>query len=505
MSTAESKRPPGAPRDALMEEAQVHALGKDLVGRLAMLLKTARIHSVHNAALQYSVKIFMDAANALWRHLGDFTLRGAVDSVFVNEQRIRAEVILWDNIVQLLRELELRGVGGITFSGVLYPVTVRTFLQVLLDNPVLASGDGARILNSLLNDKGVSAVQFLPRLSLVTDAQPLVEEHEAKALSAIRVYTELLVTWKAYLRVSETDVPEVIRGRILHAVQAAVDMLHEDAAWFLSTAVFRKKQDYVAVHSVNMAVLAMCIGHRIELGRKSLMNLGMASLYADAGMRRVGIGLDMDLSKASNAVRRGITDHPLESIKEILQTPALTRAQRDRVLVAYEHHIGRDGSGHPAPIRGKPKHLFSSIVSVADRYDELSSEFAGHEGLSPSQALEQMTREAERYDPRLLAIFIHMMGPFPLGTLVQLSTGEHAVVFRENPNPALRARPVVKIVSDENGDPVQPALFDLAERGADGDFLAMIVRAVPPAALPGIDVAQAMFSAGDEVAGRGSG
>lgn len=41
----------------LLQEAEVQALGKNLVSRLAMLFKTVRIHSAQNDALRYSVKI----------------------------------------------------------------------------------------------------------------------------------------------------------------------------------------------------------------------------------------------------------------------------------------------------------------------------------------------------------------------------------------------------------------------------------------------------------------
>ena len=71
----------------LLQEAQIQALGKNLVSRLAMLFKTVRIHSVQNEALRYSVKILVEAANALFTRLGDYTLRGDVDSVFVNDYR----------------------------------------------------------------------------------------------------------------------------------------------------------------------------------------------------------------------------------------------------------------------------------------------------------------------------------------------------------------------------------------------------------------------------------
>lgn len=489
------ERKPKDQQADLLQEARIHAMGKDLVSRLAMLFKTVRIHSVQNSALQYSVKIFVEAANTLYQNLGDYTLRGDVDSIFINDTRIRPEAILWDNIVHLLRELAARGVGGITFSGPLTPVAARKLLQVLLENAGMDIDEGAGILNEQLRSGGVAVVTFLPRMSLVTDAQPIVEEELAKAYRAIRAYTELLVTWKAYLGITDSEVPEIIRSRLLTAVQAAVDMLHDDPDWFVSSACFRQPDLYVVVHAVNTAMLSMAVGRRIELSRKALMNLGMAAMYASAGLRRFGVSRQMEVLPGGRAASMGIDAYPLDSVKEVLQTPALTRAQRDRILVAYEHRIGEDGSGFPPPIVGKRKHLFSSIVSICARFDDLTSDLPGQEAVNPSEAVGILTKEAQKHDPRLLAVFVHMLGPFPIGTVVELSTGEIAVVFRNNPDSRFQARPLVKIVADSAGATVSPALFDLTDGDAQGSFLAWIRRALPASALPeGLDAAQVVFA-----------
>ncbi len=481
-------------RANILEEAAVHALGKDLVSRLAMLMKTVRIHSVQNSALQYSVKIFNQAANSLYSHLGDFTLRGDVDAMFVEDVRIRAEPILWDNIVHLLKELGNRNVGGISFTGPVNPVVVRSFLGVLLDHTQLDGPQTAKTLNEALAAKGVTQIRFLPRMSLVTDATAILDEEEAHAKSAVRLYAELLVTMKAWMTVQEPEVPEILRGRLLQGVQNLVDLLHDAPEWVMSAAMYRDEKEYRVVHAVNMCILSIALGHRIDLPRKGLMNLGMAALYADSGMRRMGISLAAEVEPGSLAERHGVEEHPLHSVKEILQTPALTRAQRDRILVAYEHHTGRDGTGFPPRIKGKPKHLFSTIVSIADRYDALTSDQPDLSAQSPSQALETIAKEAGVHDSRLLSIFMHMMGPFPLGTVVELSTGETAVVFRQSIDQRFRHRPLVKIFRSADGTLVEPTVFDLTACTAHNDFLAHIKRVLPTPKLENMTMAQVLFA-----------
>lgn len=496
MATA-SRR--GKEHGSLEEEAKIHAIGKDLVSRLAMLFKTVRIHSVHNSALQYSVKIFVSAANDLYQHLGEFTLRGDVDSVFIGDLRIRPEAILWDNIVHLLSELGKRGIGGLTFNGVLLPVGARRLIEVLINNPRMDPDEGHKLLTEQLRQAGITTVAFLPRMTLVTDAQPIVDEQVARAIRSQRAFAELLVTWKAYLSSDEEPVPDIIRARVLTAVQASVDMLMDDPEWFLSATTFREPEMYVPLHAVNTAMLGMAVGERLELTRKALMNLAMAALYARSGLRRFGVLPSGELEPDGLAKQFGPGTYPLRSVKEVLQTPALTRAQRDRLVVAYEHAIYADGSGFPNPIQGKPKHLFSSIVTLCGRFVELTSERGDRRAVSPSEALEILTAEVRLYDGRVLAVFAHMLGPFPIGTLVELTTGEYAIVFRTNPDRRFHSRPLVKIVRDSIGRIVPPTLFDLTDDDEYGGYLASIRRALPPDALPEVQAVQAIYAQAGEL------
>ena len=479
-------------KDQLMEEAQIHALGKDLTSRFAMLLKTARIHSVQNSALQYSIKIFTDASNSLILHLGEFTLRGDVDSVFINDMRIRPETILWDNIVALMKAMSDRGLGGMKVVGPILPIQVRQMLDIFLSRASDGDGDGAPVINEHLGLAGIDVIRFLPRMSLVLEADKIGSHEEVAALAAVHAYTQLLATWKAYLSIAAYEVPEVIRNRLLHTVQDAVDMLHDDPEWFITSAAFRRETDLRAVHACNVCVLSLALGHRLEIGRKGLMNLGMAALYADAGLRRIPSHYHV-CALTGGVPAPELAAHPYESVKEVLHTPALTRAQRDRLMVAYEHHIGRTGQGYPPPLPGKGLHLFSAIVSMADRYVELTTELPGVPAMSQSRALEVLTQEEDRYDPRLLRIFIHMLGPFPVGSIVRLSTGETAVVFRHSADPRFRSRPLVKLVRSPRGDVVSATLFDLTACDDHGNFLAHIVDTMTPAE-SGVDVIRVLFS-----------
>jgi hypothetical protein len=64
-----------------------------------------------------------------------------------------------------------------------------------------------------------------------------------------------------------------------------------------------------------------------------------------------------------------------------------------------------------------------------------------------------------------------------VGTLVVLDTFELAIVHTVNPSTEFLARPIVRIVSDEHGHIAHPgALFDLADKNADGAYVRTIIK-----------------------------
>ncbi|MBI2237446.1 MAG: hypothetical protein HYU54_02845 [Actinobacteria bacterium] len=83
------------------------------------------------------------------------------------------------------------------------------------------------------------------------------------------------------------------------------------------------------------------------------------------------------------------------------------------------------------------------------------------------------------------------MGIFPVGSLVQLSTGEVAVVVRNHER--LLAHPIVRLVLDARGNPCDPEERDLSEHGPNDEFRWTVVRSIDPHEV-GIDMLSLLAS-----------
>ena len=84
-------------------------------------------------------------------------------------------------------------------------------------------------------------------------------------------------------------------------------------------------------------------------------------------------------------------------------------------------------------------------------------------------------------DPVIVKAFINLTGIYPVGTLVILDTFELGIVHAVNPVPEMLSRPIVRIISDEQGNLLHPGnLMDLAEANADGTFKRTIIKTENP-------------------------
>jgi HD-GYP domain-containing protein (c-di-GMP phosphodiesterase class II) len=152
-------------------------------------------------------------------------------------------------------------------------------------------------------------------------------------------------------------------------------------------------------------------------------------------------------------------------------------------VVAFEHHLRQDLSGYPENIGHRDLNLCTQIVTIADVYDALRSNRVYREGLPSERVRAIMTqKDSPAFNTKLLRRFINLVGLFPVGTLVRLSTDEVGVVTREHP--ADPFRPQVKLLLDGAGGRLEePMLVNTWEPDARGEFKCAVVEAVDPDAV----------------------
>lgn len=208
---------------------------------------------------------------------------------------------------------------------------------------------------------------------------------------------------------------------------------------------------YLLAHMVNVGVYSMYMAIQMELSSDEIRDVSIGGLLADIGMLSLPEQfwvLDRNLwKKEQNQLRQ----HPPAGHKMITECPGASPVW---ARIALEHHERLDGSGYPNGLKAEAIDIHSRIVQICDVYSAATADRAYRDAHFPDDAMRQIMGRPHLFDRSLVEIFCQMVGFFPEGYLVLLSSGEQAAVLKTNPKNVFR--PTVRLTKDKNGRPLPP-------------------------------------------------
>ncbi|HKJ00730.1 MAG TPA: HD domain-containing phosphohydrolase [bacterium] len=146
---------------------------------------------------------------------------------------------------------------------------------------------------------------------------------------------------------------------------------------------------------------------------------------------------------------------------EILTDLGMSKAT---INVAHYHHVKVDTSlpaSYPEQARWEDVLPITRLAAVVDVYQALIGKRSYKKNWVPGKAVEYLKglRDKE-FDPQMLDYFLRVIGLYPIGSLVRLSTGEKAFVVSIGDD--VLDRPVVAVVENAQGELLrQHPLIDL--------------------------------------------
>lgn len=187
-------------------------------------------------------------------------------------------------------------------------------------------------------------------------------------------------------------------------------------------------------HSVNVAILAVIIGIELEYNRAQLRNLALAALLHDIGLLFVADQVE--------------TVHPRLGSDYLRKSGKISSFIAETIL---QHHEHWDGHGYPRNLKGNEIHERARIIAVANVFDRLSA----NNQYPMEEVIEYlMAKSGTEFEPRIVRTFLDCVSFYPVGTLVELNTGEQGVVVHSNKG--FPTRPVVRVEKNMYGEAVVP-------------------------------------------------
>jgi HD-GYP domain-containing protein (c-di-GMP phosphodiesterase class II) len=257
----------------------------------------------------------------------------------------------------------------------------------------------------------------------------------------------------------EKDHNSVPLNETKRAASAMVDSILRSPDAFTWLSRVREKDEYTYAHAVRSAIWGILFGRHLGLNKLDLDVLAMGLLLKDLGKTRLPRHLleKKDRTRTEQEAYERFVDYGVEILRKM---PDI----KPRVTSVVKTHCERvNGSGFPEHLRGDRIPLLGKIAGIVTFYDEITNPRGQMHPLSPSKAVARLyeLRDVE-FQSDLVVEFIRAIGLYPTGTLVELNTGEVAVVVEQNFK--RRLKPRVMIVTDAYKRLLQePVFLDMAE------------------------------------------
>lgn len=385
---------------------------------------------------------------------------------------------------------------------------VGTFIRLPIswkDHPFMFSS--FKIKNTaqieLIKGLGLKDVFFDPDKSDVepvtsaNSAQPLPTEEELNALKAQmlsdksakideqkKLKRDLRKTEQQFERsvAMMRSMVSKVSSRPLNAVNEAKDLisnitnmlLHSDnlALHLMGDA---KNDEHIYHHSLNVAMLCMLMAKELGWSREEVETIGLGALFHDIGKLKVPSTILNKRIPLSTPEENFIKQHPLMSINFLKLADSFP--EEAKPLIA-NHHEYLDGSGYPQGLKADKLDKLSQLIAVVNEYDNLCNGTNQIKGKPPSVALGLLYKNYnKKLNTEFVGKLIKMLGIYPPGSIVELSSGQFAMVMSVNLQQLLFPNIVVydQLVPKE-----QAPIINLEHHNMS------IVRSLPAAALPKI-------------------
>ncbi|MDT8364496.1 MAG: DUF3391 domain-containing protein [Nitrosomonas sp.] len=258
-----------------------------------------------------------------------------------------------------------------------------------------------------------------------------------------------------------------------------------DALLLLSR--LKKTRHELYEKSVRSSVYMLALGRHLGLPREELSVLGMGGLLMDVGQTQLPAEIQKKTGALTVAEHELFKRHVTYGEASVATTPDISEAV---LAIVAQHHERENGRGYPRGLFANQLHPYSKMAAVIDSYEGLIEPVRDMPAFRPFAALRELkTNALGGLNSTLVEQFCHFVGVFPIGSLVELNTGEVAVVLAHNRTQ--RFRPKIMVILDAKKQPCEPPRqVDLRLRELSATGIEYEIKRDLPLGAFGVDVSR---------------
>ncbi|MGP8153457.1 MAG: HD-GYP domain-containing protein [Smithella sp.] len=328
------------------------------------------------------------------------------------------------SIAMLVEQFTSRDIGGIIFKpGIAIEEFVR--LAVLMNRePSALVADGGII--NVISRENISHINLHSVLLVDKKSGGAAKEEKRKAA---KLFLEAIVAIKEMVKNVHSGKTVNMR-RINTVVQNMVDNILANRDTLIALTNLKMHNEYTFAHCVNTSIFAISLAVHLSLEKTQIAALGVSAMLHDIGKVRIQPEIINKTGNLTDEESEALKRHPIEGALILSDIQAITKIA---MVTAFEHHQHGGVDGYPQIDGHVQQHPFSQIISIADAYEVLTARRVYYNvKMPPDQVISLLAKKRESdFNAVLVKAFINMIGIFPIGTLLNLSSGEVGLVAHQ--------------------------------------------------------------------------
>ena len=441
-------------------------LYEELLRRFASGVRAAQLYAADHPLLGKNVEGLLAALRSLHPHNPSIAIGIVGNQLVVADTPMPKASAGMAELIKRLREHEIE---RIAFDRGITPDEVTAFIHAIA---------------SLGNKGAAEQPPQFPHIHVGRiNADEKRDDGIGSDMAAIRqLYSNAVsvaqTVWESATVEGMPDVPAA-----LQTVEGLAEAVTQNRTALVALTAMRNYDNYTFTHMVNVSILTMGQARALGIEGRLLREFGLSALMHDIGKVRTPKEILNKPDKLTDDEFVIMRRHTVDGAEILRRTPEMPILAP---VVAFEHHLRLDGTGYPFGVRRQSLNVGTMLCSISDIYDAMRSQRAYQQAFPTERILAVLKRnDGTQFDQHLVRRFVQLLGIYPPGNLVRLSTGEVAVVARIHaPDPY---RPRVRVLFNAAGArldlPYERNLWEPPHPGAAADS---VVAPLDPAEF-GID------------------
>lgn len=313
-----------------------------------------------------------------------------------------------------------------------------------------------------------------------SDSLSLLEE---ELLYSAPVIEDVQASLRSLIASVQADIPLDLEDVSKNIAEVAAGVARNPEALLWLTRL-KNSDEYSYDHALDVSVHLMVFARFLGLPREQIECVGVAGLVQDLGKTQLPKEILVKPGRLTPEEIKQARYHVVSTLRIVANKPGVPGRTLE---VIGRHHERIDGSGYPLKLKGQELGLLAEMSGLMDTYCAMIRERSYSPALSSQEAIGELVRlRGSTFRDTLVDQFVQCMGLYPIGTLVELNSGEVAVVLQQNQVRRLQPKVMMLLAPDKSVERY-PRTLDLMlnPAGPTGEPY-RILRALPDNAY-GID------------------